>query len=522
MKKIYTLAVFLIGFIISLNAQTNKDQYHYSIKNLSINTDLSNFGTSFYGSDKLIFSQPAKRKFIISNVWKPNGQPYLDLYIGDIQKDGEITNIKKFSSKLNTRYHEADVCFSKDKKAVYFSRSNFHDGQYKKDSLGVNRIKLFRAVVGPNNEWTNVEPLPFNNDNYSVGHPTLSDDGKTLYFASDMPGTLGKTDIFKVSINSDGTYGNPVNLGPKINTPEREMFPFVSGNNELYFSSDGRQGYGMLDIFEADINDDGTYNDPVNLGTEINSAQDDFAFIINNKTHKGYFSSNRSEGKGDDDIYFFKQTPIICKQNINIIVINKQTKEAIPNAVVNIIKDKENLLDVNVDKDGKYIFVADCNTKYSFGGNKMYYYPAVLKTITTSAKNNDTQTVVLEMNRILIDINTIYFDFDKHNIRPDAAVELDKVVAYMKKYPTLKVEVGSHTDSRGSAKYNEELSEKRAESTVEYIVSKGIDSNRITAKGYGERNLVNKCSNGVKCTKEEHQLNRRTEFVITNPEFINN
>ncbi|MDX1829047.1 MAG: OmpA family protein [Lutibacter sp.] len=521
MKKIYTIAVFLIGFIISLNAQTTEDQY--SIKNLSINTELSNFGTSFYGSDKLIFSQPVKRKFIINNVWKPNNQPYLDLYIGDIQKDGEISNIKKFSSKLNTRYHEADVCFSKDKKTVYFSRSNFQNGRYKKDSLGVNRIKLFKAVVGPNNEWTNVEPLPFNNDNYSVGHPALSDDGKTLYFISDMPGTLGKTDIFKVAINSDGTYGTPVNLGPKINTPEREMFPFVSGNNELYFSSDGREGFGMLDVFKAAINNDGTYGGPVNLGGEINSDKDDFAFIIDNKTLKGYFSSNRSEGKGDDDIYFFKEIPVICKQNVNIVVIDKQTKAAIPNAVVSITKNEEDLPDVTVDKDGKYLFVADCDTKYSFASNKMdYFYPAVLKTITTSSKKDDVQTVVLEMNRELINLNTIYFDFDKYNIRPDAAVELDKVVAYMKKYPTLKVEVGSHTDSRGSFKYNEKLSEKRAESTVEYIVSKGIDSSRITAKGYGERNLVNKCSDGVKCIEEEHQLNRRTEFVITNPEFIKN
>ena len=521
-----------MGFINILKSQTtNIDRY--VIKDLNINNAYSNFGTSFYGPDKLIFAQPEKRNYIISNVWKTNNQPFLDLYVGDIAQNGELVNVQKFSSKINTRFHEADVCFSKDTKTVYFSRSNYYNGHYGKDSLGINRIKMFKATVEQNGEWSNIVPMPFDNDNYSVGHPALSEDEKTLYFISDMPGTLGKTDIFKVAIYSDGTYGTPVNLGPNVNTPEREMFPYVDGNDELYFSSDGRNGYGGLDIYMSKILSDGSVVEPINLGPSINSAQDDFAFIINKEKREGYFSSNRINGKGDDDIYYFHEeipAVYVCNQTINLIVKNKRNGEVIPNATISITKDGNTKLDdVIVNNEGTYSFAADCKANYKFESAKKFYIPTS-KLVSTSDKNEVLQNVVLEMlpdefvvvrDKILIDIKTIYFDYDKFDIRPDAAHELDKVVAIMKKYPELKVEAGSHTDSRGPDKYNDILSEKRAESTVEYIISKGISADRIHGKGYGERQLVNNCSNGVKCTEEQHQLNRRTEFVIVNPEAIN-
>lgn len=530
MKKIYILLGFLVGFITIINAQNVEDRY--VVKNLNMNNGYSNFGTSFYGADKLIFAQPAKRNYIISNVWKPNNQPYLDLYIADIAQNGELVNIKKFSSTINTKYHEADVCFSKDKKAVYFSRSNYYNGHYGKDSLGINRIKMFKAVVGASGEWTNIVPMPFDNDNYSVGHPALSEDEKTLYFVSDMPGTLGKTDIFKVSINEDGTYGIPVNLGTNVNTSEREMFPYVDGNDELYFSSDGRNGYGGLDVYMTKILPSETLL-AINLGPSINSAQDDFAFIINKEKREGYFSSNRINGKGDDDIYYFhEEKPVIyiCNQTVNLLVKNKKTGEVIPNAIISITKNADTKLnDITVNGEGAYVFTVDCKTNYKFESSKKFFI-STSKLITTSTENGVTQDIILEMtpdefvvvrDRVLIDINTIYFDYDKFNIRPDAAKELDKVVAIMKKYPDLKVEAGSHTDSRGPDKYNDILSDRRAKSTVEYIVSKGINANRIHGKGYGETQLVNNCSNGVKCSEEAHQLNRRTEFVIVNPEVIN-
>jgi outer membrane protein OmpA-like peptidoglycan-associated protein len=519
-------------FISAINYAQDKLE-RYTIKNLAINNAYSNFGTSFFGTDKMIFAAPAKRNYIINNTWKPNGQPFLDLYEGTISTDGEITNIKKFSSNVNTKYHEADVTFSKDKKTVYFSRSNYYRGKYKKDTLGINRIQLFKAKVGQNNEWTNIEPMPFNNDNYSTGHPALSEDGKTLYFVSDMPGTIGKTDIFKVAINEDGTYGKPINLGPNVNTPEREMFPFIDGNNDLYYSTDGRpDGRGMLDIYVNRITANGILP-AVNLGDNINSDRDDFAFIIDKDKRSGYFSSNRINGKGDDDIYYFhEEIPLIyeCNQTITVIVKSKKTKEVIPDADLNIYKDKSLLIEnKKVNNKGEYVYNADCESTYKIEASKKYYI-TTSKVIKTSNKDKLIQKVELFLpidefivlrDKVMIDVNPIYFDYDKFNIRRDAALELDKVVAIMKKYPTLIVECGSHTDSRGPDKYNNILSDKRAKSTMNYIISKGISPERISGKGYGETQLTNRCSNGVKCSEEEHQLNRRTEFVIVNPEVIN-
>jgi len=508
-------------------------QERYSIKNLAINNAYSNFGTSFFGSDKMIFASPTKRSFIINNTWKPNGQPFLDLYEGTIAEDGEITKVKKFSSKVNTKFHEADVAFTPDKKTVYFSRSNYFEGKYRKDTLGINRIKMFKASVGLNNEWTNIESMPFNNDNYSTGQPTLSEDSKTLYFVSDMPGTLGKTDIFKVSVNEDGTYGKPVNLGPEVNTPDREMFPFIDGNNDLYYSTDGRaDGRGMLDVYVNRITEEGILP-AVNLGDNINSDRDDFAFIIDKEKRSGYFSSNRLNGRGDDDIYYFhEEIPLVyeCDQTLTVVVKSKKTGEIIPDANLTIYKENELVVDAEkVNDQGEYVYNADCETTYKVEASKKYYI-TTSKVVKTTKKNKADQKVELFLptdefivlrDKVMIDVNTIYFDYDKFNIRQDAALELDKVVAIMEKYPKLIVESGSHTDSRGPDRYNDVLSERRAKSTVDYIISRGISPDRISGKGYGERQLTNGCSNGVRCSEEEHQLNRRTEFVIVNPEVIN-
>ena len=528
MKKI-TIVLLLLCVSFNLKAQKEEEE-RYTIKNVSINNTYSNFGTSFYGEDKMIYAAPAKRNYIISNVWKPNNQPFLDLYIADINSNGDLSNVKKFSSKLNTRFHEADVTFTKDKKTVYFTRSNYFEGKYGKDSLGINRLKMFKATVGDKDEWLNIESMPFNDDNYSVGHPTLSEDGKTLYFISDMPGSMGKTDIFKVEVKSDGTYGDPINLGPDVNTPEREMFPYIDGNDELYYSSDGKDGLGMLDIYLSKLVDGGALP-VVHLGSNINSEKDDFAFIINKEKREGYFSSNRINGKGDDDIYHFKEEiPVVfeCNQIVNVIVKNKKTDALISGAIINIFKD-ENLVVENAEAmDGNYSFEGDCNANYKIVASKKFFIEDS-KSITTSNKNKEVHSLellllpdefVVVREKVMIDINTIYFDYDKYNIRKDAALELDKVVAIMKKYPDLIVESGSHTDSRGPDAYNDKLSEKRANSTVNYIISKGISPDRISGKGYGEKQLTNKCSNGVRCSGEAHQLNRRTEFVIKNPEVI--
>ena len=530
MKKIAFILILLCTYL----GKAQIEAPEYSIKNIATNNVLSNFGTTFYGDDKLVFASPAKRNYIISNVWKGNNQPYLDLYVGTITEDGNLKDIMKFSDMVNTVFHEADVAFSKDKKTVYFTRSNYFEGKYRKDSLGVNRLKMFKATQDNEGKWSKITNLPFNDDNYSVGHPAISEDGKTLYFVSDMPGTLGKTDIFKVEIYDDGTYGKPINMGPEINTPEKEMFPYIAGNDELYFSSEGRDGLGMLDIFMSKLDTNGSVEFTIHLDEPLNSDKDDFGFIINNETREGYFSSNRFDGKGDDDIYFFKEEKpvvIICNQSVKGIVQDKETGNLLPGTLVKLYKDNTAIdsLTVTVGETAQFEFPLECDASYKIVGKKENYLEETLPLITTD-ENEKVHNVILSLepdeefmvvgDRVLLKINTIYFDFDKAEIRPDAAEELNKAITIMKKYPDLIVEFGAHCDSRGPDSYNDKLSARRAASTVNYMFDKGVSRDRLTGKGYGERMLTNKCANGVKCTEEEHQMNRRTEFVIKNPEVI--
>ena len=527
MKKV-AIVILLLCFYTS-KAQVEEPKY--TITNISENTALSNFGTSFYGEDKLVFASPTKRSFIINNQWKGNGQPFLDLFIGTITDGGQLMDVQKFSRLVNTRFHEADVTFSKDKKTVYFTRNNFFEGKYRKDSLSINRLKIFKATQDVAGNWSKIEDLPFNNDHYSTGHPTLSEDQRTLYFVSDMPGTLGKTDIFKVSINEDGSYGKPINLGSEINTPEKEMFPYISGNNELYFSSDGRGGLGMLDIFKSTFENNKVVSTE-HLEAPINSDYDDLGFIINNERLDGYFTSNRADGTGDDDIYYFiENPPVICNQIVKGVVKDKETGLILPGTKVTLYKDNVIIdsLTVTVGEDAKFEFPLECESSYKIAGSLVNYYDASL-TLNTTDENEKVHDVVLALapdeefvvigDKVIMKINTIYFDFDKSKIRPDAANELNKAIEIMKKYPEIVVEFGAHCDSRGPDSYNEKLSGRRASSTVEYMHDRGISQDRLTGKGYGEKMLVNKCSNGVKCTEDEHQLNRRTEFLILNPEVI--
>ncbi len=531
MKKA-AIILFLICMCTS-NAQNQEPRY--IIKNIAKNSSLSNFGTTFYGEDKLVFASPAKRKYIISNVWKGNNQPFLELFIGTITEEGEMKDVEKLSNIINTRFHEADVAFSNDKKTIYFTRSNFFEGKYKKDTLGINRLKMFRATLGVDGRWLKVTNMPFNNDNYSVGHPTLSKDQKTLYFTSDMPGTLGKTDIFKVDIYDDGSYGEPENLGSDINTPGKEMFPFISGNDELYFSSDGREGLGMLDVFMSRLGKNDIIS-TTHLEGGINSDRDDFAFIINSETREGYFSSNRTGGRGSDDIYYFKEEEpivIVCNQYVKGVVKDMETGLLLPETLVTLYKDETRIdsLTVMVGEDAQFKFPLECESNYQIFGSKEYYYDNSIQ-LNTSDQLEKTHNIVLRLrpdeefralgDKVMLKINTIYFDYDKSEIRRDAAIELDKAIKILKKYPKLIVEFGAHCDSRGPDSYNDLLSDRRAKSTVDYMVANGISRSQLTGKGYGERRLTNKCSNGIKCTEKEHEKNRRTEFVITNPEFIEN
>ncbi len=520
MKKI-TLLCFMFSLFFA-NAQTTPGVY--TIKNLDINTKESDFGTTFLGKDRIIFAAPTNNTMIVKKTWKENGQEFLDLYTGLITNDRQVIEKKRMPGDVNTKYHEAGVAVTKDLKTIYYTANNFYEKKFLTDSSGVNNLQMFRASLDTEGKWTEKEKLPFNQVEYSIGHPALNHEDTKLYFVSDMPGGFGGPDIYVVDIDEDGSFGEPRNLGPRINTEGREMFPYIGKDNVLYFSSDGHDGYGKLDIFATKIFDN-TVSVPLSLEEPVNSIEDDFALIIDDEKDRGFFSSNRDEGKGDDDIYSFLADPglhIHCGQLITVTVRSEASGESVAGATIELRDESGMAIEtVTAGDDGSYTFASPlCDTPYVvFATNKGYLNAE--KAVRT-ANDIDQSALLVDLNLPAqfvsnkVNINTIYFDFDKFNIRKDAAKELDKVVQVMNEYTELMIEAGSHTDSRGKDKYNMRLSEKRAKSTVDYIVSKGIDASRITYQGYGETQLVNACSNGAKCKEEEHQLNRRTEFKITN------
>jgi len=528
MKKI-TLIILLFCITI-INAQ----EASYSIKNVSSNTKYQDFGVSYYGENIAVFASSRKDKSIRKRKWLINNQPFLELYKGIIGKDGDITNVKRFSKVLNSKFHESNVSFTKDLKTVYFTRDNYINKRVKKDSTGMILNQLYRAQVGVDGEWTNIESMPFNSDNYQTGHPVLNSDENKLYFVSDMPGSYGKTDIFVVDINSDGTFGEPKNLGSEINTEKREMFPFIDDNNVLYFSSDGfLDSRGGLDIYAAKIIGNEVVEKGINLGMPINSNKDDFSLVYKKGEKRGYFSSNRDGGKGDDDIYSFLELEPVkfdCNQIVEGVVREKETEALLPGALVTLYNvNGEKIESIIADKFASFSFKLDCETPYKVIGSKENY--DVDEEVFETSDINDVELALgltLAPNefinvrgKLMVNIKPIYFDLDKSEIRPDAAIELEKVIRIMQKYPKLKIDLGSHTDSRAPDLYNLKLSQRRAKSTINWIIDKGIERSRINGKGYGESKLVNKCSNDVKCTDQEHQLNRRSEFVILNPKVVN-
>ena len=528
-NKLFLIVPFL--FTAFLFAQTTAGEY--SINNLESNTENSDFGTSFFGNDKIIFSSSRGEGWLKSK-WD-NDQSFLDLYEAVIGDNGSASDVKIFSTNLNTKFHEASVSFSPDQKTVYFTRNNYYKNKLGESDDEITNLALYKASITPDGSWTDVQPMPFNNVSYSVGSPSVSEDGKKLYFASDMPGSYGLTDIFVVDILDNGTYGIPQNLGKKVNTLGVENFPFIDKENVLYYSSDSQKdGMGGLDVYAVKIYEE-SISESLHLGQPINSEKDDFGYILKNDIHEGYFSSNRTGGKGDDDIYHFTASPplkIECNQIVQGYAKDKKTDEILTNATVVIFDKGDNEIDTKTTTaDGAFKFSIPCDGSYKVIASKEQYESA--QATFTTKNNPDTKVnlvlklepiiipeVIVVREKVIVNINPIYFDFDKADIRTDAAYELDKVVAIMQKHPVLMIEGGSHTDSRGPESYNAILSSRRANSTVNYIINHGIDASRISAKGYGESVIINHCIDGIKCSEENHQQNRRTEFVILNPDVL--
>ncbi len=496
----------------------------FKINGVAINTEYSDFSPMYYGDDQVVYASSKDSSVFATRKYKWNDQPFLDLYVSKINEESDdLKSSIKFSKKINSKYHEASVTFSPDNKTMYFTRNNYGK-KLKRDKNGVNHLKIYKSTkVG--DEWTEPTELPFNSDNYSTGHPALSPDGKLLYFVSDMPGSIGESDIFVADVLEDGTYSEARNLGPEINTEKKEMFPFVTGN-KLYFSSNGHVGLGGLDVFEVAYNQDG-FKEVKNVGKPVNSNKDDFSYIINAAGSKGYFASNREGGKGDDDIYSFEKLVIdnVTNSAIAGIVTELVTGETMPRALVMLLDENNiKLKEIETNDDGSFVFEdLEGDKKYIIRTERQGYFEDIQNTTT---KVEETAMVDVSLRRLeeLIAIENgikklktdmIYFDFDKSYIRDDASKELDKLVEVMNEYPKMVIKIESHTDSRGAKAYNRYLSDKRAKASRDYIISQGIDAARIeSAIGYGEDKLLNECNGSVRCTREQHELNRRSEFII--------
>jgi outer membrane protein OmpA-like peptidoglycan-associated protein len=620
----------------------------FSIQNLALNTKNSEFG-GFVLGDNLVFAAVKKKPTLLDKKYKWNNELYLNLVSISLKNvNANDSIVSYFSKDLKSPMHESNAIFTKDGKTMYFTRNNSNNGRRGKNADKISNIQIFRAeLVG--NKWINIKALPFNSPDYSVEHPALSPDEKTLYFASDMPGTLGSLDIFSVTV--DGfSFGTPINLGDKINTSKREQFPFISKDNKLYFSSNGLEGYGGLDIFVSDIQNN-SYSNASNVGLPVNSGYDDFGYYINSDTKEGYFSSDRPGGKGKDDIYSLKETKDLliedCKQFIAGTITDVDTHLALENAVV-ILKNGSNLeLEKSTTSaDGKFSFTIECESNYSLLATKENYtensksfqisgernklndgsmeirsieiikkeeqvaldkkvaadlliaqqlkaselvaleqkkkadaialqekkkLDAIAlqekkiadanalkqkkkddaialeatrladitvaqqlkkdkliadkkaKEIAEAKKKEKTaaivaaeKDVVKDKGRLIIKTDPIYFDYNMWYIRKESKKILNRVVELMNKYPEMVVEIGSHTDNRGNDKFNKDLSQKRADATRTYILEQGIPKNRISAKGYGESVPIVKCIPEDSCDEEQHELNRRSEFVIKN------
>ena len=497
----------------------------YTVKNLDINTSKSDFGATFF-QDKIVFTSARDTTKFGEKLYTWNNQPFLNLYVAERNPaDESLFNETVFLPNVMTKYHEATASFDATGKTIYYSTNIVKKNKLVIDESKTNNFQIVKGEI-VNNKLENPQKVFFDSDDYSVGHPALSEDGQWLFFASDMPEGFGETDLYYVKIAADGTMSSPVNLGPKINTIGNDLFPFFR-NGKLYFSSDGLYGYGDLDVYESKLLADGTFSDPVNLGAPINSNKDDFAFIIDSADNYGYVSSNRAGGKGDDDIYSFLKGKPVCNQVISGIATDRKTKLPLPDVSIMAYNSISDVLgETKTNFEGKYAIEVPCNKIVKMIAAKPNY-ASDEKTVETTKDNgeeikdvnfelsNYDDLVVKKQGVEKVDVKPIYFDYDKYDITPLAIEELTKVVFIMKKFPNIRIKIESHTDSRGKDSYNLKLSDNRAKSTRDYIISQDIDASRIeSAIGYGESRLINKCKNGVKCTEDEHLLNRRSDFII--------
>ena len=491
--------------------------YNYTSQMMSKNTTNGDFGLAVFG-DRVAFASARNTE---NPEYSWNAKPYLDLFEANVSEQGALINVAPFPKEINTPTHESSATFSDDAKTMYFSRTN--DKKVKVGDEKYASIKIFKAefIEG---KWDKITALPFCSDIYSTEHPYLSSDEKTLYFASDMPGSLGSFDIYKVVINDDGSYSNPIHLGPQVNTIHREQFPFMTSDEKtLYFASDGHQGLGGLDIFMSQqINDQ--FDKPLNLGATINTNADDFAYSVDVNKNRGYLSSNR---KDSDNLYTFQRIENEESYVLEGDIKDKNTKRFLSGTTVVLYDETGKTVgQMIVGATADYVFKTQPNTKYRIKASKELYIPYEQEFITNEEGKmrysielfmecyDDAEEIITKRQdgKVQIVLENIYFDLNKWEIVPEAASVLNVLIDLLLKYNEMEIELGAHTDSRSSETFNLTLSKRRAAAAVDYLVENGIERKRLRSRGFGESAPLIKCGNN--CTEDEHAINRRCEFII--------
>ena len=507
----------------------------FEIEELDINSELSDFSPKFVGDSLLIFSSNRNVSKAVQRVHEWNNQPYLNLYQVQLDDSLQVNGSPEFFlEELSSKFHEASATLTNDGNTLYFTRNNFDNKKLVKSEDGYNYLKIYQSNKNSDGSWSTPKELPFCSDEFNTAHPALSPNEDRLYFASDGYNTRGMSDLFYVEILEDNQFSDPVNLGDQINTEGKESFPYLSEDGLLYFSSNGHVGLGGYDVFVSSPDENGQFGEPFNLGRPINTSADDFSFILNEKLGIGFYSTNRNEENIDNLYRAILNDDLItkCQQYLEGKVTENNTLEGIEGVQVELLDDELNSVDTKLtDQNGDYSFEVDCNKRYvvriTKEGYKTFeslvktgedYESSILKDMGLDQGNELGVKQVKEGDdlRDILELDPIYFELDKFSITSEAEVELEKILAVLRNYPEMRIDIRSHTDSRAGDAYNMILSEKRAKATINYIIQKGIDEDRVTGKGYGETQLVNHCANNIDCTEEEHALNRRSEFIILN------
>ena len=508
----------------------------YNLFKTNINSQNSDFGLNFYGENEVIFASSLDATG--SQKFKWSNEPFLDLFIAQIDSLGNLSQREQLKGNVNTKYHESTATISIDGNTMYFTRNNFFNGRLKSSKDKQVKLKIYKATK-KQDSWSNIKELPFNGNQYSTAHPTLSPDGKKLYFSSDMPGTFGMSDIWFVYIFENDAYSQPINLGPNVNTEFRESFPFIDSENNFYFSSDGKLGLGGFDIFKSKLNIRGFPYETSNIGKPVNSTFDDFSYVYNNKRNFGFISSNRNglNGSSSDEVYKIVKTEKLpqsllvnksvssCEGRFGGVVYDIFTKDLLQGASIELLNENNNIIkQTNADLKGEFNFTEKFNcSKYYFirVSNGISYNSRILKFNFIENQNIFENIDLSWLTNCIPDdlicvlgVEPIFFDLDKATLTRSSVLSLEKVLVAMVKHPTMTLQISSYADSRASKEYNRELSKRRASTTKKWLTNKGIDPNRLLIKALGEENFDNICGENSDCSESEYQLNRKSTFKI--------